>query len=105
MQGTTTNGRCLLNFKTGAFLAGAPVQPVVVRYSKGGRIAPAWESMNAIWHVFLMLANTHAVTCYEVRGPWRPHAAEPAVQPALIQMGSLPAHVRSGAWGWGGGGC
>ena len=66
MQGTTTNGRSLLTFKTGAFLAGAPVQPVVIKYYKG-RISPAWESIGAIWHVFLMLANFyHAATCYEV---------------------------------------
>ncbi len=31
-QGTTTNGRYLLPFRTGAFLAGSPVQPVVLRY-------------------------------------------------------------------------
>ena len=31
-EGTTTSGRCLLPFKTGAFLAGLPVQPVILRY-------------------------------------------------------------------------
>jgi hypothetical protein len=34
LQGTTTNGQYLLPFKSGAFLAGAPVQPVLTRYSK-----------------------------------------------------------------------
>ena len=34
MQGTTTNGTHLLPFKTGAFLAGAPVQPVILKYGK-----------------------------------------------------------------------
>lgn len=67
-QGTTTNGQSLLNFKTGAFLAGAPVQPVVLKYAPG-KVAPAWESIDALWHVFLMLANLHQVTCYEVRPP------------------------------------
>lgn len=33
-QGTTTNGQYLLPFKSGAFLAGAPVQPVLIRYGK-----------------------------------------------------------------------
>lgn len=32
MQGTTTNGKWLLQFKTGAFLAGTPVQPVILKY-------------------------------------------------------------------------
>lgn len=30
-QGTTSNGSCLLPFKTGAFLAGLPVLPVVLK--------------------------------------------------------------------------
>lgn len=35
-EGTTTNGRFLLPFKTGAFLAGQPLQPVVIRYGEVG---------------------------------------------------------------------
>ncbi|XP_030609610.1 lysophospholipid acyltransferase LPCAT4-like isoform X2 [Archocentrus centrarchus] len=31
-EGTTTNGRCLLKFKHGAFVPGVPVQPVVLHY-------------------------------------------------------------------------
>ena len=34
LQGTTTNGEYLLPFKSGAFLAGAPVQPVLIHYGK-----------------------------------------------------------------------
>ena len=34
VQGTTTNGRYLLPFRTGAFLAGAPVQPVILKYGQ-----------------------------------------------------------------------
>lgn len=37
-QGTTSNGTCLLPFKTGAFLAGLPVQPVIIKYGKVGWI-------------------------------------------------------------------
>lgn len=33
-QGTTSNGDYLLPFKTGAFLAGVPVQPVVLHYHR-----------------------------------------------------------------------
>jgi hypothetical protein len=39
LQGTTTNGEYLLPFKTGAFLAGLPVQPVVLKY---GKVCSAW---------------------------------------------------------------
>jgi lysophosphatidylcholine acyltransferase/lyso-PAF acetyltransferase len=65
-QGTTTNGVCLLPFKTGAFLAGAPVQPVILRYGEN-RISPAWDSIGALWHTVLLLANpTHSVTARQV---------------------------------------
>ena len=66
MQGTTTNGHCLLPFKTGAFLAGAPVQPVVIQYTPRS-VQPSWESMSAVRHVGLLLANLrHKVTCSQV---------------------------------------
>uniref|UniRef100_R7WDF3 Uncharacterized protein n=1 Tax=Aegilops tauschii TaxID=37682 RepID=R7WDF3_AEGTA len=44
-EGTTTNGDYLLPFKTGAFLARAPVQPVILRYPYK-RFSPAWDSMD-----------------------------------------------------------
>ena len=66
-KGTTTNGKCLLPFKTGAFLAGAPVRPVVLEYG-ADRVSAAWESINFVRHALLLLANpTHSVTAYEVR--------------------------------------
>lgn len=46
-EGTTTNGDYLLPFKTGAFLAKAPVQPVILRYPYT-RFNPAWESMSGV---------------------------------------------------------
>jgi lysophosphatidylcholine acyltransferase / lyso-PAF acetyltransferase len=33
-EGTTTNGRYLLRFRTGGFIAGVPVQPIILRYGK-----------------------------------------------------------------------
>eukprot|EP00887_Chlorella_sp_A99_P007753 scaffold20.g7753.t1 len=65
-EGTTTNGHHLLPFKTGAFLAGVPVQPVVIRYGEG-RFSPAWEMIPAARHIFLMLCNPlHSAVCYEL---------------------------------------
>ncbi|KAG2628174.1 hypothetical protein PVAP13_3KG231200 [Panicum virgatum] len=46
-EGTTTNGDYLLPFKTGAFIAKAPVQPVILRYPYR-RFNPAWESMSGV---------------------------------------------------------
>jgi len=65
-EGTTTNGKFLLPFKTGCFLGGVPVKPVVFKY-KTRRMSPAWESMNGMRHVMLMLAQPlHTVAVYEL---------------------------------------
>jgi len=55
-EGTTTNGDYLLPFKTGAFLAKAPVQPVILRYPYK-RFNAAWDSMSGARHVFLLLCQ------------------------------------------------
>ncbi|KAJ1283535.1 hypothetical protein BS78_03G135800 [Paspalum vaginatum] len=55
-EGTTTNGDYLLPFKAGAFLASAPVQPVILRYPYR-RFSPAWDSMDGARHVFLLLCQ------------------------------------------------
>lgn len=65
-EATTTNGKFLLPFRSGAFLAGEPLRPVILKYDTRG-VSPAWESIAAHWHAFLMLCNlTHHVTCYEL---------------------------------------
>lgn len=65
-EGTTTNGRYLLPFKTGAFLAGGPIQPVVIKYSYSWA-SPAWESISGKRHLFLLLcAPWHFATCYQL---------------------------------------
>ncbi|KAL3682523.1 hypothetical protein R1sor_000545 [Riccia sorocarpa] len=55
-EGTTTNGDYLLPFKTGAFLAEAPVQPVILKYPFK-RFSPAWESMSGGPHMLLLLCQ------------------------------------------------
>ncbi|KAK8601254.1 hypothetical protein V6N12_051094 [Hibiscus sabdariffa] len=55
-EGTTTNGDYLLPFKTGAFLAGAPVVPVILRYPYQ-RFSPAWDSITGVRHVVLLLCQ------------------------------------------------
>ena len=65
-EGTTTNGRFMLPFKTGAFLAGVPLRPVVIRYH-AGRFSPSWETLTAPRHIYLLISNpVHSVTCYEL---------------------------------------
>lgn len=55
-EGTTTNGDFLLPFKTGAFLAKAPVLPVILRYPYQ-RFSPAWDSISGIRHVIFLLCQ------------------------------------------------
>lgn len=55
-EGTTTNGDFLLPFKSGAFLAGAPVQPVILRYPYQ-RLSPAWDSISGVRHVIFLLCQ------------------------------------------------
>ncbi|KAF9668653.1 hypothetical protein SADUNF_Sadunf14G0026000 [Salix dunnii] len=55
-EGTTTNGDFLLPFKTGAFLATAPVRPVILRYPYQ-RFSLAWDSISGALHVFYLFCQ------------------------------------------------
>lgn len=55
-EGTTTNGRCMVHFRRGAFVGGVPVQPVVLRY-RYRHFSPTWESIPTSIHVFWLLAS------------------------------------------------
>ncbi|XP_034676075.1 lysophospholipid acyltransferase LPEAT1 isoform X1 [Vitis riparia] len=55
-EGTTTNGGFLLPFKTGAFLAKAPVLPVILRYPYQ-RFSPAWDSISGVRHVIFLFCQ------------------------------------------------
>lgn len=46
-EGTTTNGDYLLPFKTGAFRARTPVQPVILKYPFR-RFSPAWDTISGV---------------------------------------------------------
>lgn len=46
-EGTTSNGDYLLPFKTGAFLAGTPILPVILKYNYS-RFSPAWETITGV---------------------------------------------------------
>lgn len=49
-EGTLSHGRCVLKFKTGAFVAGTPVVPFVLRYKLTPH-NPAWTIIIPFWHV------------------------------------------------------
>lgn len=86
-EGTTTNGQYMLQFRTGAFLAGAPLQPVLIRYNVG-RFSPSWETISAPRHIFLLLCNpVHSVTCFElpVHVPTAEERADPKLYAANVR--------------------
>jgi 1-acyl-sn-glycerol-3-phosphate acyltransferase len=74
-EATTSNGKYLIHFHRGAFAAGAPVKPVLLRYPSK-QFSPAWESVTFGYHMPRMLTqfvNYATVTLYPV---YTPSAAE-----------------------------
>ncbi|CAL5205932.1 unnamed protein product [Lathyrus oleraceus] len=55
-EGTTTNGEYLLPFKSGGFLAHAPVLPVILNY-RYKRFSPAWDSISGLRHVIFLFCQ------------------------------------------------
>jgi len=55
-EGTTTNGKYIISFKTGAFVGGHPVKPVCIRYL-AQHFSPTWESIGGIQHIFKLLSQ------------------------------------------------
>ncbi|KAK9833484.1 hypothetical protein WJX84_005452, partial [Apatococcus fuscideae] len=65
-EGTTTNGDYMLDFRSGAFLAGMPVQPVILKYRRD-RLSHSWETIGAARHIFLTLCQPlSSVTALEL---------------------------------------
>lgn len=75
-EGTTTNGRYLLPFKTGAFLAGLPVKPVVMRYGQVGACVAqsAGVDANSGW-LRASKASDLVVQLYQLQGCMQAGAA------------------------------
>ncbi|GFR48524.1 hypothetical protein Agub_g10419 [Astrephomene gubernaculifera] len=81
-EGTTTNNRFMLPFKRGAFVAGVPVQPLVLKYDTSGRFSPTWDSMPGHKHIFLTMTEfSYRVTCYVL--PLYTPSEEEKADPAL----------------------
>ncbi|AWO97203.1 putative lysophospholipid acyltransferase LPCAT4 [Scophthalmus maximus] len=72
-EGTTTNGRSLIRFKPGAFLAGVPVQPVLLRYpNKLDTVCWTYEGtswIEALWHTTSQLYTNMTVEFLPVYNP------------------------------------
>ncbi|KAH3765341.1 lysophospholipid acyltransferase LPEAT1 [Pelomyxa schiedti] len=55
-EGTSTNGRCLLAFKTGVFVSALPVKPVLIRYPFS-HYSPCWCTTPVWLHVLCLLTQ------------------------------------------------
>jgi len=55
-EGTTTNGKYLIQFRTGAFVGGHAVKPVAIRYLSK-HFSPIWESIGGVSHILRMLTQ------------------------------------------------
>lgn len=55
-EGTTTNGEHLLKFRTGAFVAGTPVAPVLIRY-KCKWFSPSYETIRTPVYLYGILSQ------------------------------------------------
>lgn len=56
-EGTTTNGHHLINFRRGAFVAGCPIQPVIIEYpytyfNPSWEVIPFWSYLFRSWCQF-----------------------------------------------------
>uniref|UniRef100_A0A8C5WFL9 Lysophosphatidylcholine acyltransferase 2 n=1 Tax=Leptobrachium leishanense TaxID=445787 RepID=A0A8C5WFL9_9ANUR len=57
-EGTCTNRSCLISFKTGAFLPGVPVQPIVLRYpNKLDTVTWTWQGYSVVKLLLMTLCQ------------------------------------------------
>jgi len=95
-EGTTTNNKYILPFKTGAFVGGHCVKPVIIKFPYKN-FSPAWESCKAPTHMlrmFLQIYNNCEIYWLPVYVPNEEEKANPAlyaqnVRDALLQVSGM----------------
>eukprot|EP00882_Tetradesmus_deserticola_P021779 GHRQ01023577.1.p1 GENE.GHRQ01023577.1~~GHRQ01023577.1.p1 ORF type:complete len:331 (+),score=101.62 GHRQ01023577.1:91-1083(+) len=95
-EGTLSNGRCLLRFKTGAFVAGAPVVPILLRY-KLSPFNPSWTIIIPLWHLVRRLLPAVQLSSKQTSGlhlgeaVWAAHAMRRSRSESLCWLLQQPA--------------
>ncbi|XP_051565816.1 lysophospholipid acyltransferase LPCAT4-like [Myxocyprinus asiaticus] len=88
-EGTTTNGRSLIKFKPGAFLAGVPIQPVLLHYpNKPDTVRWTWKGMTwfeALWHTTSQLYTNVTVEFLPVYTPSQEEQQNPDLYAENVQ--------------------
>nr|XP_046236876.1 lysophospholipid acyltransferase LPCAT4 isoform X2 [Scatophagus argus] len=106
-EGTTTNGSALIKFKPGAFLAGMPVQPVLLHYpNKLDTVRWTYKGTTwteALWHTTSQLYTNMTVEFLPVYNPSQEEKNDPNlyadnVQKLMAKALGVPAtdHVMEG---------
>ena len=86
-EGTTSNGSCLLKFRTGGFVAGAAVQPIVIQFPFK-HFSPAYESIYTSVVIFRTLCQFHnrmQVRYLDAHIPTEIEKREPAIFAAEVR--------------------
>ena len=68
-EGTTSNGKCILKFKTGAFVSKNPVLPVILSYPNK-HINPTWSidgPLFVAWRLATQFVNYARIDCLEIQ--------------------------------------
>merc|ERR1712032_1223654 len=102
-EATTKGAKCLVKFRTGAFVSGEPVQPIVLRYPE--RLA--WVETSIVQHIFRAMTqwfNFVEVTWLPVYVPNAAEQADPQlyannVQAAMAEKLELPPESVSSTIG------
>lgn len=88
-EGTTTNGRALIKFKPGAFLAGVPVQPVLLHYpNKLDSIRWTWKGtswLECLWYTTSQLYTNVTVEFLPVYTPSQEERENPELYADNVQ--------------------
>ncbi|XP_047241963.1 lysophospholipid acyltransferase LPCAT4 isoform X1 [Girardinichthys multiradiatus] len=88
-EGTTTNGRALIKFKPGAFLAGVPVQPVLLRYpNKLDTVRWTYKGASwtdALWHTASQFYTNMTVEFLPVYNPSEEEKRDPNLYADNVQ--------------------
>mmetsp|Transcript_17337 Transcript_17337/g.29646 ORF Transcript_17337/g.29646 Transcript_17337/m.29646 type:complete len:348 (+) Transcript_17337:126-1169(+) len=74
-EGTCSHGRCLLQFRTGAFVLGRPILPILFSY-KHNHNNPAWTNLNELWQYVRIMCQWVNILEVTILPPYMPSAAE-----------------------------
>ncbi|XP_042368558.1 lysophospholipid acyltransferase LPCAT4 [Plectropomus leopardus] len=88
-EGTTTNGSALIKFKPGAFLAGVPVQPVLLHYpNKLDTVRWTYKGttwVEALWHTTSQFYTNMTVEFLPVYNPSEEEKSDPILYADNVQ--------------------